>query len=40
MLGRVVAEVYPAYQERLLASSAVDFEDLLLHVAQLLYEHP
>ena len=27
MLGRVVAEVYPAYQERLLASSAVDFDD-------------
>jgi DNA helicase-2/ATP-dependent DNA helicase PcrA len=40
MLGRVVAEVYPAYQERLLASSAVDFDDLLLHVAQLLYDHP
>jgi DNA helicase II / ATP-dependent DNA helicase PcrA len=39
MLGRVVAEVYPAYQERLLASSAVDFDDLLLHVARLLYEH-
>ncbi len=37
MLARVVAEVYPAYQERLLASSAVDFDDLLLHVAQLLY---
>jgi DNA helicase II / ATP-dependent DNA helicase PcrA len=40
MLSRVVAEVYPAYQERLLASSAVDFDDLLLHVARLLYEHP
>jgi DNA helicase-2/ATP-dependent DNA helicase PcrA len=39
MLGRVVAEVYPAYQERLLASSAVDFDDLLLHVAQLLHDH-
>jgi DNA helicase-2/ATP-dependent DNA helicase PcrA len=39
MLGRVVAELYPAYRERLLASSAVDFDDLLLHVAQLLYEH-
>ena len=39
MLARVVADVYPAYQERLLASSAVDFDDLLLHVAQLLYEH-
>jgi DNA helicase-2/ATP-dependent DNA helicase PcrA len=39
MLSRVVAEVYPAYQARLLGSSAVDFDDLLLHVAQLLYEH-
>ena len=39
MLARVVAEVYPAYQQRLLASSAVDFDDLLLHVAQLLYDH-
>jgi DNA helicase-2/ATP-dependent DNA helicase PcrA len=39
MLGRVVADVYPAYQQRLLASSAVDFDDLLLHVAQLLYDH-
>lgn len=39
MLSRVVAQVYPAYQERLLASSAVDFDDLLLHVAQLLYDH-
>lgn len=39
MLGRVVAEVYPAYQERLLASSAVDFDDLLLHVARLLHDH-
>jgi DNA helicase-2/ATP-dependent DNA helicase PcrA len=38
-LGAVVAEVYPAYQRRLLASSAVDFDDLLLHVAQLLFEH-
>lgn len=39
MLSRVVAEVYPAYQARLLASSAVDFDDLLLHIARLLYEH-
>ncbi|MEX0642296.1 MAG: UvrD-helicase domain-containing protein, partial [Pirellulales bacterium] len=39
MLSRIVADVYPAYQARLLASSAVDFDDLLLHVAQLLYEH-
>ena len=39
MLARVVADVYPAYQARLLASSAVDFDDLLLHVARLLYDH-
>lgn len=39
MLSRVVSEVYPLYQARLLASSAVDFDDLLLHVAKLLYEH-
>ncbi len=38
-LSHVVAEVYPRYQERLLASAAVDFDDLLLHVAQLLYDH-
>ena len=39
-LSHVVAEVYPAYQKRLLASSAVDFDDLLLHIAQLLYTNP
>src|SRR6185369_10441939 len=38
-LSHIVAEVYPKYQERLLASSAVDFDDLLLHVAQLLHDH-
>ena len=38
-LSQIVAEIYPAYQERLLASSAVDFDDLLLHVAQLLYQN-
>lgn len=37
-LGRVVEQVYPAYQKRLLASSAVDFDDLLLHVAKLLHD--
>lgn len=37
-LGSVVAEVYPAYQRRLLASSAADFDDLLLHVAQLVHD--
>ena len=39
-LGHIVAQVYPAYQARLLASSAVDFDDLLLHVATLLRESP
>ena len=39
-LSHIVAEVYPAYQLRLLANSAVDFDDLLLHVAQLLYQNP
>jgi DNA helicase-2/ATP-dependent DNA helicase PcrA len=39
-LGAVVERVYPAYQARLLASSAVDFDDLLLHVATLLKENP
>ncbi len=38
-LSQIVAEVYPAYQKRLIASSAVDFDDLLLHVAQLLYQN-
>ena len=35
-----MARVYPAYQARLLASSAVDFDDLLVHVVTLLSEHP
>ncbi|MEI6506774.1 MAG: 3'-5' exonuclease, partial [Planctomycetota bacterium] len=39
-LGSIVARVYPAYQARLLSSSAVDFDDLLLHVALLLKESP
>jgi DNA helicase-2/ATP-dependent DNA helicase PcrA len=38
-LGRIVAEVYPAYQSRLLAASAVDFDDLLMHVAVLLRDN-
>ncbi|MEM8866133.1 MAG: UvrD-helicase domain-containing protein [Planctomycetota bacterium] len=38
-LSRVVAQAYPAYQKRLLDSSAVDFDDLLLHVAQLLHRN-
>ncbi len=35
----VVARVFPAYQARLLAANAVDFDDLLIHVATLLQEH-
>ena len=39
-LGAIVAKVYPAYQSHLLGSHAVDFDDLLLHVATLLRENP
>jgi DNA helicase-2/ATP-dependent DNA helicase PcrA len=35
-----VAKVYPEYQRRLLAANAVDFDDLLLHVATLLADNP
>jgi len=38
-LSSIVAQAYPAYQQRLLASSAVDFDDLLLHVARLLHDN-
>ncbi|SFJ26216.1 ATP-dependent helicase [Planctomicrobium piriforme] len=36
----VVRRVYPAYQKWLLESNAVDFDDLLLHTANLLAENP
>ncbi len=39
-LGEIVQRVYPFYQARLLNSSAVDFDDLLMHVANLLRENP
>ncbi len=39
-LGRIVGRVYPAYQQFLLDANAVDFDDLLLHVAQLLQGNP
>jgi DNA helicase-2/ATP-dependent DNA helicase PcrA len=39
-IGKIVARIYPAYQARLLADSAVDFDDLLLHVVTLLTESP
>ncbi len=38
VLGQVVQEVYPLYQEHLLRSNAADFDDLLFHVAALLRE--
>ncbi len=37
-LGSVIQKVYPAYQAKLASSNAVDFDDLLLHVATLLRE--
>ena len=37
-LEAVVAKIYPAYQKRLLEANAVDFDDLLVHVALLLAE--
>jgi DNA helicase-2/ATP-dependent DNA helicase PcrA len=40
VLSSVVADVYPLYQQRLLQSAAVDFDDLLMHVARMLYEQP
>jgi DNA helicase-2/ATP-dependent DNA helicase PcrA len=39
-LSEIVAKVYPAYQQRMLQSAAVDFDDLLVHVATLLYLNP
>lgn len=36
----VAARVYPVYQKQLLLSNAVDFDDLLFHVANLLRENP
>ena len=36
----IVAKVYPEYQRRLLVANAVDFDDLLLHVATLLGDNP
>ncbi len=35
-----VAQVYPTYQQVLLRNSAVDFDDILMHVATLLRSYP
>ena len=37
--GTIVEEVYPHYQQLLRTSNAVDFDDLLMYVAQLLREN-
>ncbi|MFO0896796.1 MAG: 3'-5' exonuclease [Pirellulales bacterium] len=39
-LGAVVAQVYPVYASLLLQANAVDFDDLLLHTANLLKDNP
>ncbi len=39
-LGKIVAVLYPAYQAALRDCNAVDFDDLLLHVATMLRENP
>ena len=36
----IAARVYPVYQKQLLTANAVDFDDLLLHIAKLLRENP
>ena len=39
-VGNIVHRVYPIYQSKLLGSNAVDFDDLLLHIATLLRSSP
>ena len=38
-VDRLVAELYPLYENKLLESNAVDFDDLLVHVAHMLREN-
>jgi DNA helicase-2/ATP-dependent DNA helicase PcrA len=38
--GAIVAKVYPKYQELLRHSNAVDFDDMLMHVALILRDSP
>ncbi len=40
LVAAVAAKVYPHYQKRLKDSSAVDFDDLLVHLVTVLKEHP
>ena len=39
VVGGLVERIYPEYQKHLLRSNAVDFDDLLLHVARLLRDN-
>lgn len=39
-LGKVIEPIFKMYQRRLLDSNAVDFDDLLVHVAKMLRDHP
>jgi DNA helicase-2/ATP-dependent DNA helicase PcrA len=39
-MSAILRELYPAYQSRLIESNAVDFDDLLLHIATILRENP
>jgi DNA helicase-2/ATP-dependent DNA helicase PcrA len=38
--GRMVAEVYELYEARMKMTSAVDFDDLLVHIVAIVKEHP
>ena len=40
LLGRVVEDAYPQYQAALKKANAVDFDDLLFHVAVILKQNP
>jgi DNA helicase-2/ATP-dependent DNA helicase PcrA len=39
-VDEIVAKVWPVYQQLLLETNSVDFDDLLVHVARLLLDHP
>lgn len=39
-IGYLMAQIYPMYQQVLIDSNAVDFDDLLMHAALLLRENP
>jgi len=39
-LGAIVQQIYPVYQRHLLTANAVDFDDMLLHVALLMRDNP